>query len=66
MTGEVTSGCSCCIGTFPHLGKRVARHAQLGLREVIDGKYRIFYQEKSDYIEIVDVFHSSQLPPWEV
>ena len=53
------------LATFPHLGRLVDRYKRPGIRELIEPPYRIMYRVRKEQVEVVDVFHSAQLPPWE-
>ena len=50
---------------FPSSGRVVDRYERPGLRELIEPPYRIVYRIRAQQVQVVDVFHSSQLPPWE-
>jgi toxin ParE1/3/4 len=51
--------------SFPNSGRAVDRYERPGLRELIEPPYRIVYRVRGQQVQVVDVFHSSQLPPWE-
>ena len=53
------------LATFPHLGRVVERYSRPGIRELIEAPYRILYRVRQETVEVIDVFHSAQLPPWE-
>ena len=53
------------LASFPHLGRVVDRYRRPGIRELVEAPYRILYRVGREAVEIVDVFHSAQLPPWE-
>jgi plasmid stabilization system protein ParE len=53
------------LAQFPHLGRVVERYAQPDIRELVESPYRIVYRVRSESVEVIDVFHSAQLPPWE-
>jgi plasmid stabilization system protein ParE len=46
---------------FPGMGRAVPELPRAGLRELIEGKYRIVYRERRDVIEIVTVFEGHLL-----
>jgi plasmid stabilization system protein ParE len=53
------------LANFPRLGRIVNRYKRPGIRELIESPYRIIYRVRRETVEIIDVFHSAQLPPWE-
>lgn len=53
------------LAEFPSLGRRVDRYRRPGVRELIEIPYRIVYRVNRKRVEIIDIFHSAQLPPWE-
>jgi toxin ParE1/3/4 len=53
------------LAAFPFSGRIVERYQRPGIRELIESPYRIVYRVTGQQIQIVDVFHSAQLPPWE-
>jgi toxin ParE1/3/4 len=53
------------LAGFPRLGRIVDRYKPPGIRELVEAPYRIVYRVRRDTVEIIDVFHSAQLPPWE-
>jgi toxin ParE1/3/4 len=53
------------LAAFPNLGRVVERYGRPGIRELIEAPYRIVYRVRRGEVEIVDVFHLAQLPPWE-
>ena len=53
------------LAAFPRLGRVVGRYKQPGIRELVETPYRILYRIRRETVEIIDVFHSAQLPPWE-
>lgn len=53
------------LESFARLGRVVHRYKRPGIRELIEPPYRILYRTRRQAIEIIDVFHSAQLPPWE-
>ena len=53
------------LATFPPLGRAVDRYKRPGTRELVETPYRIVYPVRRGAIEVIDVFHSAQLPPWE-
>ena len=52
------------LASFPQLGRIVEHYNRPNIRELIEHPYRIIYRIYKDEIQIVDVFHSAQLPPW--
>lgn len=46
---------------FPEIGRRVPESDDLKVRELIYKGYRIIYQVKEDYLEIITVIHGSRL-----
>ncbi|PYU87318.1 MAG: plasmid stabilization protein [Acidobacteria bacterium] len=53
------------LASFPKLGRVVDRYKRPGIRELVEAPYRIVYRLRRQGVEIIDVFHSAQLPPWE-
>ncbi|MBI3939713.1 MAG: type II toxin-antitoxin system RelE/ParE family toxin [Acidobacteria bacterium] len=53
------------LAAFPQLGRVVTRYTQAGIRELVEAPYRIVYRVRGEAVEVIDVFHSAQLPPWE-
>ena len=53
------------LGEFPRLGRSVDRYNQPDVRELVEAPYRIVYRIRGRAVEVIDVFHSAQLPPWE-
>jgi toxin ParE1/3/4 len=53
------------LAAFPRLGRAVHRYKRPGIRELVETPYRILYRIRRETVEIIDVFHSAQLPPWE-
>lgn len=53
------------LSQFPRLGRIVDRYDHPEIREAIEKPYRIVYRIHSESVQIIDVFHSAQLPPWE-
>ena len=53
------------LADFPDLGRAVDRYRRLGVRELIEAPYRIVYRRTRNVMQVIDIFHSSQLPPWE-
>jgi plasmid stabilization system protein ParE len=51
--------------TFPKLGREIDRYNRPGIRELIENPYRIIYRIGRTSIQVIDVFHAAQLPPWE-
>ena len=46
---------------FPESGQVIAELANLNVREVIYGNYRIMYRFREDVVEVLTVFHGAQL-----
>ncbi len=46
---------------FPLSGRRVPEFFELNIREIIEGRYRIFYMIKDEKIIILRIHHSSKL-----
>ncbi|MFH1563055.1 MAG: type II toxin-antitoxin system RelE/ParE family toxin [Nitrospirota bacterium] len=46
---------------FPEMGRRLPESYDPEVRELIYKSYRIVYQVKRDYIEIITVIHGSRL-----
>lgn len=53
------------LAAFPLSGRIVERYKRPGIRELIESPYRIVYRVTGQQIQVIDVFHSAQLPPWE-
>lgn len=53
------------LAAFPQLGRVVDRYKRPGIRELVEAPYRIVYRVRGQAVEVIDVFHSAQLPPWE-
>ena len=53
------------LANFPNIGRVVDRFKRPGIRELVETPYRIVYRVRREVVQIIDVFHSSQLPPWE-
>lgn len=49
------------IELLPESGRVVPEIKQKNIREIILGNYRIIYRLKTDYAEILTVYHSSRL-----
>ncbi len=49
------------LETFPEIGRRVPESDDLRVRELIYKSYRIIYQVKDDFLEIIMVIHGSRL-----
>jgi plasmid stabilization system protein ParE len=50
---------------FPVSAERCIVTNGPGIRELVETPYRILYRIRRETVEIIDVFHSAQLPPWE-
>lgn len=53
------------LAKYPRRGRRVPELPGSGLREVVDGHYRIVYRVQAGQVEIVTVFEGHRLPPWQ-
>lgn len=53
------------LAAFPQLGRAVERYKRPGIRELVEAPYRIVYRIRGQAVEVIDVLHSAQLPPWE-
>ena len=53
------------LAAFPLSGRIVERYKRPAIRELIESPYRIVYRVTDERIQIIDIFHSAQLPPWE-
>ena len=53
------------LASFPQLGRIVEHYNRPNIRELIENPYKIIYRVQKDEIQIIDVFHSAQLLPWE-
>ena len=53
------------LATFPFSGRLVERYKRPGIRELIESPYRIVYRITGQQVQVIDVFHSAQLAPWE-
>jgi toxin ParE1/3/4 len=53
------------LAEFPKIGRIVERYKRPGIRELVETPYRILYRLRRNVVEVIDVFHSAQLPPWE-
>ena len=47
--------------SFPEIGRRVPESDDPDVREIIYKAYRIVYQVRDDYVEILTVIHGSRL-----
>ena len=36
-----------------------------GIADLVEAPYRIVYRLRRQAVEVIEVFHSAQLPPWE-
>lgn len=52
------------LGLFPELGRHVPESDDPTVRELIYKNYRIIYQIKEGYLEIITVIHGSRLLKW--
>ncbi len=53
------------LARFPRRGRRVPELPGSGLRELVEGHYRLVYRERAGRVEILTVFEGHRLPPWE-
>ena len=53
------------LASFPLSGRIVERYKRPGVRELIESPYRIVYRITGQQVQVIDIFHSAQLPPWE-
>jgi plasmid stabilization system protein ParE len=53
------------LRTFPRIGPRYKKRSHGEVREILCGKYRIFYrlQERSRFVEILRIFHGAREEP---
>lgn len=49
------------LETFPEIGRRVPESDDPNVREIIYKSYRIIYQIKGSFLEIITVIHGSRL-----
>ena len=63
MTRLITRGES--LAKYPRRDRRVPELPGSGLREVVDGHYRIVYRVHAGRVEILTVFEGHRLPPWQ-
>jgi len=49
------------LESFPEIGRQVPESDDSEVRELIYRGYRIIYQTKEDYLEIITVIHGSKL-----
>lgn len=47
----------------PHLGKPAPEAADLGVRELVVGSYRVFYRPRPECIELLAIVHGRQMTP---
>lgn len=52
------------LETFPAPGRNVTHYNRPDIRELIEGPYRIVYRVGASDIEVIEVFHGAQRPPW--
>ena len=50
---------------FPFSDRVVERYKRPDLRELIESPSLIIYRVTGQQVQVIDIFHSSQLPPWE-
>ena len=51
------------IGRFPESGQIVVEYADPGIREVIEGPYRLIYRTQSKSVEVLAVIHGARILP---
>lgn len=49
------------LESFPEIGRQVPESDDFEVRELIYRGYRIIYQTKQDYLEIITIIHGSRL-----
>lgn len=49
----------------PESGRIVPEFNRSEIREIIHGNYRLVYEIKTDRIDILTIWHTSQMPPRE-
>jgi len=49
------------LETFPNMGRSVPESDDTNVREIIYKGYRIIYQVRNDYLEIITIIHGSRL-----
>jgi addiction module RelE/StbE family toxin len=54
-----------CLASFPEMGRKVAHFSLPEIRELVVKPYRVLYRIEIEEIQIIDVFHGAQQPPWE-
>lgn len=53
------------LATFPELGRIVTHYNRPDIRELVERPYRIIYRIRRQDVQIIDIFHSAQQPPWQ-
>jgi plasmid stabilization system protein ParE len=53
------------LARFPRRGRRVPELPESGLREIVEGQYRLVYRVRAGRVEILTVFEGHRLPPWD-
>jgi plasmid stabilization system protein ParE len=53
------------LAKFPRRGRRVLELPESGLRELVDGQYRLVYRVHGGRVEVLTVFEEHRLPPWD-
>jgi plasmid stabilization system protein ParE len=53
------------LRTFPRIGPRYKKASRGEIREILCGKYRVFYRlnERSRYVEILTILHGAREEP---
>jgi plasmid stabilization system protein ParE len=53
------------LASFPNSGRIVSHYNRPDIRELVERPYRIIYRIRRSDVQIIDVFHSAQQPPWQ-
>ena len=51
------------IGDFPLSGREVPEYKSQGIREVIEGPYRIIYKVDPGHVDVLALIHGQQMLP---
>ena len=51
------------IARFPQSGQMVPEYRDPGIREVIEGSYRVIYEASADEVRVLAVIHGARLLP---
>ena len=54
------------LSDFPRSGRTVHEFEAQGLREIIEGPYRVIYRAGAEQVDILALIHGSQLLPPEL